>query len=63
VSETKIGEYLSPDRLKLLWLLLKKRGIDFAPQQIYNCDSAVDSTTKESDDKSMETSGEGLTPG
>jgi hypothetical protein len=34
MSETKTEYRFSPDRLKLLWLLLRKRGIDFPPQQI-----------------------------
>jgi len=34
MNETKTEYRFSPDRLKLLWLLLRKRGIDFPPQQI-----------------------------
>jgi hypothetical protein len=53
VNESKIRRYLAPERLKLLWLLVKKRGIDSAPQQACNYDSAIDSITKESEAKSI----------
>lgn len=54
MGEMKRDNYLSPDRLKLLWLALKKRGIDFMPQQAYNSECAIDPVTKESEEKQLE---------
>jgi hypothetical protein len=41
MSETKTEYRFSPYRLKLLWLLLRKRGIDFPPQQISQSEHAT----------------------
>jgi hypothetical protein len=57
MGETNKDNYLSPDRLKLLWLLLEKRGIDFLPQKIYNSECATDVVTMESGEESMESDG------
>jgi len=54
VGEINKDNYLSPDRLKLLWLLLEKRGIDFLPKKIYNSECAMDLVTMESGEESME---------
>jgi len=55
--------YLLPDRLKLLWLALKKRGIDFVPQQAYNSECAIDPVTKESEEKPLESHSGDPSPG
>ena len=49
MNETKTGYQFSPDRMKLLWLLLRKRGIDFAPQQIGPSESATGQIEMESE--------------
>jgi hypothetical protein len=49
MNETKTGYRRSPDRLKLLWQLLRKRGIDFAPQQISPSEFATGQIKKESE--------------
>jgi hypothetical protein len=54
VNEAKIDKYLSPERIKLLWLLLKKRGIDFAPQQVEPVDCAIDPKIEESEKRPRE---------
>jgi hypothetical protein len=50
----KRDNYLSPDRLKLLWLALKKRGIDFMPQQVYDPECEIARVIKESEEKPLE---------
>jgi len=57
VGEINKDNYLSPDRLKLLWLLLEKKGIDFLPQKIYNSECAIDQVTTGSGEESMESDG------
>jgi len=56
MNETRKDYRLSPDRLKLLWLLLRKRGIDFEPQQIRLSDQATRQIKKESKPESVEQS-------
>ncbi|MEP7341565.1 MAG: hypothetical protein ABI977_27790 [Acidobacteriota bacterium] len=51
MSETSYR--FSPDRIKLLWLLLKKKGIDLAPQQISLSGEATGQVTNESDPEPM----------
>jgi hypothetical protein len=48
VDETKTDYNFSADRLKLLWLLLRKRGIDFAPPQTRLPEDVKGQTKKES---------------
>ena len=57
MGEINKDNYLSPDRLKLLWLLLEKRGIDFLPQKNYDSECATDQVTMESGEESMESDG------
>ena len=57
MGEINKDNYLSPDRLKLLWLLLEKRGIDFLPQKIYNSECAMDSVTMDPGEESVESDG------
>jgi len=52
MNETKTEYRFSPDRLKLLWLLLRKRGIDFTPQQISPSESATGQIKKDSEPES-----------
>jgi hypothetical protein len=54
MDETEIGYHFSPDRLKLLWLLLRKRGIDSAPQQIRLSEYATDQRNNELEPESAE---------
>jgi len=49
MDETTTGYHFSPDRLKLLWLLLRKRGIDFSPRQIYPPEYATSQVKNESE--------------
>ena len=57
MGEINKDNYLSPDRLKLLWLLLKKKGIDFLPEKIYDSECAMAPVTTESGEESMESDG------
>jgi hypothetical protein len=63
VGRMKRDNFLSPDRLKLLWRTLKKRGIDFIPQQAYNSECEIDPVTKESEEKPLEGHSGDLAPG
>lgn len=54
MDETKDKNYTSPDRLELLWLLLKKRRVDFAPQQVSDSESATNTVARESDEGPLE---------
>jgi len=51
MSETNYR--LSPERMKLLWLLLRKKGIDLVPQQIGLSDEATGQIINESDAESV----------
>jgi hypothetical protein len=53
MNETRIDYQISPDRKKLLWLLLRKRGIDFEPQQIDLSEYAKGQIKKESQPESV----------
>jgi hypothetical protein len=48
MGEAETAYKFSSDRLKLLWLLLRKRGIDFVPQQIHQSKYAEGQIKKES---------------
>jgi len=56
MNETRADYHLSPDRLKLLWLLLRKKGIDFKPKQVSLSECATGQIKKESKPESMEQS-------
>jgi hypothetical protein len=53
VDEKNKDEDLPYDRLKLLWLLLKKRGIDAVAPRVYSSERAISPATSESDAKSL----------
>jgi len=54
MDETKNYNYISPDRLELLWLLLKKRRVDFAPQQALDSEGSINTMARESDERLLE---------
>jgi hypothetical protein len=54
VDEKNKYEDLPYDRLKLLWLLLKKRGIDAVPPRVDSPERAISPVTSESDEKSLD---------
>ena len=54
VDEKNKDEDLPYGRLKLLWLLLKKRGIDAAPPRVDSSERAISPVTSESDEKSLD---------
>lgn len=52
VSEiNKMAYRLSPDRLKLLWLLVRKAGIDFRPRQFSPSEPFIERLLKEPEPK------------
>ena len=53
MNETRTDYHLSPDRLELLWRLLRKRGIDFEPKQISLSECATGQIKKESRPESV----------
>ena len=54
VDEKNKDENLPHDRLKLLWLLLKKRGIDAEPPHVYSSERAISPVISKSDEKSLD---------
>lgn len=54
MDEKNKDEDLPYDRLKLLWLLLKMRGIDAVPPLVYSSERAISPVTSESDEKSLD---------
>jgi len=56
MKETSKDYRYSPDRLELLWLLLKKKGIDFEPQQFPPPENATGQMKKESEPASAQQS-------